>query len=295
MNGPHAGWRVELIVPNAARGPFAEMLGDLCEAVSEFEVDDQGRDWRIEGFSRARPDIDEVNTRVLLLASALDMPAPAVTHERIADTDWLLASYASFPPLELARFYVHGSHVTTPVPAAKVGLLIDAATAFGSGEHKSTEGCLRMLDRLARHRQRPRQILDMGCGSGILALAAAKLWHRPVHAVDIDAESVRVSQLNAHRNQVGGLVRAATGPGYDTRLVYGRSYDVILANILARPLCKMAKRLSAQLNPGGYAILAGLLNTQAAMVTSAHRTQGLHLVAQLKLGDWSTLLLHKRA
>jgi ribosomal protein L11 methyltransferase len=293
MNGPHAGWRVELIVPGAMRGPFAEMLEDLCEAVSEFEIDD-GRDWRIEGFSRARPDIDEIDTRTRILASALDLPMPTVTHERIADIDWLRASYESFPPLTLARFYVHGSHIATPIPAGKVGLLIDAATAFGSGEHASTEGCLRMLDRLARRRARPRMSLDMGCGSGILALAAAKLWHRPVHAVDIDAESVRVSKLNAKLNQVATLVRAATGPGYDTRLVFCRHYDLILANILARPLCRMAKRLAAQLNPGGHAILAGLLVTQAPMVVSAHRSQGLHLVARWRRGDWCTLLLRKR-
>ncbi len=294
MSTPHAGWRVELIVPGALRAPFAEMLGDLCEAVSEFEIGD-GQEWRVEGFGRERPDLAEIETRTALLASAFGLATPTMVHERIADIDWLRASYESFPPLQISRFYVHGSHIETPVPASKIGLLIDAATAFGSGEHASTEGCLRAAAALARRRQRPARVLDMGCGSGILGIAGAKLWGCPVDAVDIDPESVRVTALNAKLNRVSRLMRTAAGPGYDTPLVFGRRYEVIFANILARPLCRMAKRLASHLAPGGHAILAGLLTTQAAMVLAAHRSQGLYLVRRIRLGDWTTLVLGKKA
>jgi ribosomal protein L11 methyltransferase len=164
--------------------------------------------------------------------------------------------------------------------------------AFGSGEHGSTRGCLRALERIA-HR-RPRRILDLGSGSGILAMAAARLLRRPVLATDHDPWSVRVAARNAAANGVGRLVRTRLADGWRSAAPRrGGPYDLVLANILARPLCGMAKDLSLHLAPGGTAILAGLLAEQARMVLAAHRRRGLRLDFMLREGPWTTLVLRR--
>jgi ribosomal protein L11 methyltransferase len=173
-------------------------------------------------------------------------------------------------------------------------LRLDAGLAFGSGEHASTRGCLLALERIAR-RQRPRRILDLGTGSGILALAAAKLTRRPVLATDIEPWSVRVADENARLNREQRLVSARLADGWRHRAVRaGGPYDLVFANILARPLCAMARDLAAHLAPGGTAILAGLLGTQARMVLAAHRRQGLVLEARHDVGPWTTLVVRRR-
>ena len=170
--------------------------------------------------------------------------------------------------------------------------MLDAGVAFGSGEHGSTRGCLRALEGLA-HR-RPRRILDLGTGSGILAMAAARLLHRPVLAVDIEPWSVRVAGQNAELNRLGRLVRARLGNGWAARPVRRAApYDLVFANILARPLCAMARDLARNLAPGGRAVLAGLLDAQVPLVLAAHRRQGLLLERRLAEGRWVTLVVRQ--
>ncbi|WP_445679309.1 50S ribosomal protein L11 methyltransferase [Radicibacter daui] len=291
---PYAGWRLEFIVPGGFQALFSEALEEDMEAVSAFEAVPDGSLFNVQGFSRSKPDDGAIGIRLSLLAAALGLEEPAIELTRIEDTDWLRATYEAFPPKTIERFWIHGSHVTEALPAGKTGLLVDAATAFGSGDHPSTEGCLRALDKLAR-RVKPSRVLDMGCGSGILGMAAAKLWRLPTDAVDIDPESVRVTQENARLNGVTAFMTAETGPGYNTPLVRGRRYDIIFANILARPLCRMAPQLSAHLAPGGHGILAGLLTIQVPMVLAAHRAAGLHLAFAVPMGEWTTLVVAKRA
>ena len=169
---------------------------------------------------------------------------------------------------------MRGTHLHGPPTPGRITLTLDAGLAFGSGEHGSTRGCLRALERVA-HR-RPRRILDLGTGSGILAMAAARLLHRPVLATDIEPWSVRVAQQNATLNRLGRLVRLRLADGWrDPAVRAGAPYDLVFANILARPLCLMARHLAAHLAPGGTAILSGLLQTQARAVTAAHRRCGL--------------------
>ena len=277
-------WRVSAEAADAkAAERAAEAVAALCAAVSAFETAPGGA-WLVEGFSDAAPDRTA-------LAAALGI---AFRVERLPPRDWVRENQESFPPRRIGRYFVYGSHHRGGVPAGAIGLLIDAATAFGTGEHATTSGCLRVIDALAR-RRRFRRILDMGTGTGILAIAAAKSWARPVLAVDIDHGSVRVARTNFRRNGVAGRVSAEWSRGYRSRRVSARRpYDLVLANILARPLAAMAHDLRAALLPGGVAVLSGLIEWQVPFVLAAHRLQGLCLVRRLVIDGWTTLELRRR-
>lgn len=287
---PAGPWRIALTVPEALAEVFAEAIGAHADAVSTFEIEEHGA-WLVEAVAQQAPDRADLAARVAVLARAVGLAEPDLVIEELPPLDWLTRSYRSFPPLRIGRYFVYGSHHEGGVPPGAVGLLIDAATAFGSGEHATTAGCLTALDRLAR-RGRPTRVLDMGCGSGILALAAAGTWHVPVHAVDIDPEAVRVTRLNARRNRLQPFVRAEAGDGYHTALVRrGGRYPLIVSNILARPLARMAPLLRRHLAPGGTAILSGLLARHERHVLAAHSAQGLRLAGRIAIGEWNTLVL----
>lgn len=291
-------WRIALAVPEIHAPAFAEAVGDHADAVSTFELEENVT-WLVEATVYGEPDRPRLTARVAVLAEALGLPEPALVIEEVPPIDWVSHSYQGFPPIRAGRYFVHGSHHDGAVPPGSIGLQVDAATAFGTGEHGSTKGCLLALDRLARRLALGRgpgnhggAALDMGCGSGILALAVAKTWRVPVVAVDIDPEAVRVTRENARINRVHTFIHAEGGDGYDTAIV-GRHgpYRLITANILARPLARMAPRLAGELAPGGYAVLAGLLARQERHVIQAHRAQGLRLVARIPMGEWTTLVM----
>lgn len=290
--GP-AAWRVAVTVPHGATEAFAAVFADGFPAVSAFEAEEEVA-WTVEAYARAKPDRRTLAVRVALVARALGVPEPELTVERLPETDWLAASYQAFPPIRIGRFFVHGSHLGGVPPPGTIGLTIDAATAFGTGEHPTTRGCLLAVERLAK-RARVRRALDLGCGTGILAFAIAKSWGCPVLASDLDREAVRVARINARVNRVAGLVSAVVGDGYRHRRI-GRDgpYDLIAANILARPLVRMAGDLAAHLAPGGTALLAGLLARQERQVLNAHRARGLALVGRVPVNGWPTLILRKR-
>ncbi len=286
-------WRVAITVPAIAAEPCEAFLASRMASVSTFG-EDTDPERQVEGFDASPPDAAELSIALAILAKSLDIAEPELTIEEIPPTDWLAATHQAFPPIRIGRFRIHGSHESTPVPTGTIGLSIDAATAFGTGEHETTSGCLMALQRLVK-RRRVRRVLDMGCGSGILAFAAARLCRAPVLAVDIDPEAVRVARANARVNQVGAWVTIMAADGYsDRRVVAGGPYDLITANILARPLMTMARDLARSLAPGGTAILAGLLTAQEAQVLAAHRLQGLVLEARLPVGAWPTLVLRRK-
>ena len=171
-------------------------------------------------------------------AAVFGAPAPAPRFRRLRPRDWLAENARAFPPIQAGRYYIHGSHEVAPLPWQSLAIVIDAGNAFGTGEHPSTRGCLLALDALAR-RRRFRATLDMGCGAGLLAIAMAKTWRRPVVACDIDPIAADVARANAEANGVGGRVRTGQGDGYRAALVRrGAPYDLIVANILARPLAE---------------------------------------------------------
>jgi len=274
---------------------FETALADVALAVSSYEVEEHARPeavWGVEGLFTEQPETGVIASRFALVAKAHELPEPHFRIEFVAARDWLKESYASFAPIHAGRFFIYGDHILTPPPASVLPLRLNAATAFGSGEHESTFGCLLALSGLSK-KTRPRgDLLDLGCGSGILALAMTKVWRRRVLATDIDPEAVRVASLNVRHNREHNWVRVAVADGLQAHALRGRGpFAIITANILARPLCKMARGIAARLMPGGRLVLAGLLQRQEGMVLAAYRMQGLRLHKRIVLNGWSTLVL----
>ena len=296
MNRRRAGplETVSVIVPEVALEAYEAAFDAVCDTVGFFLVDEDARTWRVEGVRDVSNDDAPLRSALLVAAIASGVEAP-LAREAIEAGGWVARTQAAFPPTRVGRrFLVRGTHDAGPVPAGLIALTLDAGLAFGSGEHGSTRGCLRALEIVAR--RHPRRILDLGTGSGILAMAAAKLLRRPVLATDIEPWSVRVAGENARGNGVGRLVRPVLADGWRSAVVRARGpYDLVFANILARPLCRMARDLAGNLAPRGVAILAGLLDWQVRWVLAAHRRHGLVLERQVAEGSWVTLVVRKRS
>ena len=190
------------------------------------------------------------------------------------------------------RFFVYGSHDADAVPEGRVALLIEAAMAFGTGHHGTTQGCLEALERLIRAGHEKHNTVDIGCGTAVLALAAAKTWGQPVLASDIDAVAVEVALANVAANGEAGRVACVEAAGFDhPTLRNAAPYDLIFANILKGPLIELAPDVAAHLGTGGHVILSGLLNAQAGDVIAAYEAEGLRLEHRAEIGDWTTLTL----
>jgi ribosomal protein L11 methyltransferase len=281
-------------LPEAAVPAFEAAFGTACRSVALFR-DEATDTWRVEGV-RPQAAGEEELTGALAIAAMVSGIEPPVLHSAPVEAEgWLARTLQSFPETPVgARLLIRPTHIAPRPVFGRIVLALDAGIAFGSGEHGSTRGCLLAFERVAQDRRPLRRIADIGTGSGILAMAAAKRLRRPVLATDIEPWSVRVAEENARMNGVARLVQAELADGWRNRKVRaGRPYDLVFANILARPLCAMARDLAASLAPGGTAILAGLLGTQARMVLAAHRRQGLVLERCLPQGAWTTLVLRK--
>ena len=289
-----AAWRVALTVVAADHvAAFEDALAPLGGAVAAME-EASGGGWRIEAVTVAAPDRAEVTARIALAAAILGIDAPDATLEPVPDTDWVREVQRRTPPVQAGRFHLRGSHLEAPVPVGAIGIVIDAGAAFGTGSHESTRGCLIAFDRLAA-RLRVAAGLDLGCGSGILAIAAAKLWRAPVLAADSDAVAVAVAAGNATANGVSELVTAIRSQGFRNPAIRARApFDLIAANIVARPLMGMAPALARRLAPGGAAVLSGLLAGQGDGVAAAYGDAGLAEVERIALGDWITLVVARK-
>lgn len=282
---------VAVSVTEDALEPYEAALSNACETVGFFRNHDTGI-WRVEGVKQVGVNEAEL-TSSLALAAAITGEMPLLERSATEADGWLARTYASFPEQLIGkRFAVRGTHLTGSEIPNRITLTLDAGLAFGTGEHGSTRGCLVALETVAR--RRPSRILDIGTGSGILAMAAARLLNQPVLATDIEPWAVRVTRENAELNGVAHLVTARLADGWrDPFVRAGGAYDLVFANILARPLCLMARDLAFNLAPGGTAILAGLLANQARWVLSAHRSQGLRLERMLPQGPWTTIVVRK--
>lgn len=285
-------WRVEIILPTSELcETFAQALDDLHFAAAAFEVlPDQGP-WRLECYIDGMPDHGRVVAAIALASLQAGVKEPDFTCAPLPDVDWVAENQKSFKPIRAGRFFIRPSHYEGVVPAGAWELVIDAATAFGTGEHATTKGCLMAIHDLAKW-TRVERPLDLGCGTGILAMGVAKAWPVAVMASDIDPEAVRVARENTILNGLRGRIHAVACAGFRHRaLIDNGPYDLIVANILANPLRKLARDIATSLVPGGHVILSGLLVSQEPAVLQAYRDQGLHLKRRYRINGWSALVL----
>lgn len=274
-----------------AAAAFASFLEERAAAVSTFEIAGT-RLWQVERIAKTARLTPLVEASLALLVAANGGCLVEISEKKLEERDWLAENRLAFPPLRIGRFFIYGTFYEGRIPRGAIPIAIDAATAFGTGEHASTRGCLMVLDRLNR---RPARILDVGTGSGILAIAAAKRWRHPVLASDIDREAVAVARENSRKNGVARFVNLRAASGYRDRVLRRTRYDLVVSNILARPLALMAHDLGSVLAPGGRAVLAGLIPRQERIVLSAHRAFRLTLERRYRVDGWSVLLLKKGA
>jgi ribosomal protein L11 methyltransferase len=276
-------------LPEEAVPSYEAALLAVSATVSLFR-DEATDTWRIEAVREALADQDCLNA-ALALAAGLSGHEAELTRGPVESEGWLARTVEAFPEQAIGRrFLIRPTHVPQGVAYGRIPLVLDAGLAFGSGEHASTQGCLMALEGLHRV---PRRVLDVGSGSGILAMGASKLFPSATAlATDIEPWSVRVAEENVVMNGLKRRMRVILADGYRHAAIReGQPFDLIFANILARPLCAMAADLGAHLAPGGRAILAGLLGTQARMVLVAHRRAGLVLERRIDLKPWCTLVL----
>ncbi len=290
-------WRLSCDTTAQVADTLSQVLEDHVLAVSFYEVSEEKNHWIVEATLKTTDEESPDKAFYQNLVTQSTAPgtiAPQLTLEPLPETDWLEQTWKNFPPRHIGQFYVYGSHTKAAPPAGLIGLEINAATAFGSGEHATTTGCLMTLDELKESGLTIQRPLDMGCGSGILAMAAAKLWNIPVLAVDNDPESVRVTLENAKVNHCDHLIEGLCNEGFDGAAIKERGpFDLIVANILANPLCLMAGDMATNLAPNGRIILSGLLTRQRDEVLAAYTAVGIEFVAQRVIGDWATLELRK--
>jgi ribosomal protein L11 methyltransferase len=269
---------------------FAERFDPVHTAAAVVEA--AGGGWIVELCFASAPDRDAVRKIVALAAGP--QAARALTFETIAEKDWVAASLEGLKPIAAGRFVVHGRHDRARVGVNRIGIEIEAALAFGTGHHGTTRGCLLALDRILKAR-RPRRVLDVGTGSGVLAIAAAKASRRRVVASDVDPRAVAAARDNARTNGVGALVDTIRANGLVDRKFGTRApYDLVLANILLEPLKRLAVPLTRLAAPHARVVLSGLLPAQADAVLAAYRTQRLTLEHRVLLDGWVTLILARR-
>jgi ribosomal protein L11 methyltransferase len=278
-----------------ARGPraIAEAAATALDADPRLEAatysileEDEDRDvWRIDAFPTTAEEVDALRLRLA------GFPGLVTTVEALADADWLAMSLSGLPPVRAGRFFVYGAHDQGRIPANAVALRIEAGAAFGTGHHGTTVGCLLAWNDLIKAR-RFDKVLDVGAGTGVLAIAAARTGARLARGTDIDAPSVRIARENAALNGARAEFVHASGLGHQ-RVRSAAPYDLVFANILAPPLVALAQDIRGALRPGGVAILSGLLRTQERRVLAAYRSRGFRLLHRIHRDAWATLVLER--
>ena len=276
--------------------PAAEALGEAMErlnpeptGIGVFEVEDGSGLWEVGGYFTERPD----GTALALLAAVMGANEFAISE--LPETDWVAHVRRELSPVEAGRFFVYGSHDADKVPADCEPLLIEAAMAFGTGHHGTTLGCLRALDRLAKGGFQGDNVADIGCGTAVLGMAAARIWPNPVMVSDIDQVAVDVANANVAANDLVGRIHAVEAAGFDhPDLLAKAPFDLVFANILKGPLVALAPDMATNLDENGYAVLSGILNEQADDVISVYAQNGINLINREEIVEWTTLTLQKK-
>lgn len=271
---------------------LAERIEELESApygVGVFEIEDGSERWEVGAYFLEAPD-----GIVLDLLAAAHGATPFVVSE-LPETDWVAHVKRELAPVVAGRFFVYGSHDADKVPEASIPLLIEAAMAFGTGHHGTTLGCLTALDRLEKAGLRAKKVVDIGCGTAVLAMAAAKLWPETVLASDIDPVAVDTAAANVAANGLADRVICLEAAGFaHPQLAEAAPYDLIFANILKAPLISLAPDMGRFCGESGHVILSGILHEQADEVISAYQAQGFTLVSRDEFGDWTTLVMQRK-
>ncbi|WP_420558238.1 50S ribosomal protein L11 methyltransferase [Roseovarius sp.] len=274
----------------------AEALGEALErltpeptGVGVFELEDGSGLWEVGGYFEAAPDA----AGLALLASLHG--AKDFTVSELPETDWVAKVKRELTPVVAGRFFVYGSHDADKVPEDALPLLIEASMAFGTGHHGTTLGCLKALDRLNADAGPQDSVLDLGCGTAVLAMAAARVWpEATILASDIDAVAVEVAEVNVAANDLVGRVSCLEAEGLDDPGIAGAApFDLVFANILKAPLIALAPGITAALKPGGRVILSGILNEQADEVAAVYTEAGNSVVSRDQIGEWTTIMTRK--
>ena len=295
----NAAHRLTLVTDERRARAVADLIVESFEpaeaASAAFETADAwpggGKAWLVEAYFGFEPDEDDI--RALIVAAADEETARAATFGLTEKRDWVANALAGLVPVRAGRFLVHGGHDREKVEANDIGIEIEAGLAFGTGHHGTTRGCLLHFDRLLK-RRRPSSVLDVGCGAGVLAIAAAKVLRRKAWLGDVDPVAVTVANENARLNGVGQFCKALVSRGVENcALRAGAPYDVVFANILAKPLRLLAPSLAAVTAPDGDAIVSGLLLADVPGVLAAWRAQGFYLAERIDLEGWPSLRLRR--
>ena len=265
-----------------------EDIDDAPYGVGVFEIEDGSSTWEVGSYFTEAPD----EVALALLAAAFGAN-PFVISE-LPDTDWVAKVRRELSPVRAGRFFVYGNHDADKVTDDVVPLLIEAAMAFGTGHHGTTLGCLKALDRLMDNGETPLNVADIGCGTAVLAMAAAHVLPNPAIATDIDPTAVEVALANVKANNLEGRVSCVEATGFDHPELAARApFDLIFANILMGPLIAMSPDLVGHLSDGGHAILSGILNEQADEVAATYAANGASVAHREEIGEWTTLTLRK--
>jgi len=274
--------------PADALGAAMENLTPEPTGIGVFEIEDESGLWEVGGYFTERPDV----AGLALLAKMLGAKDFVVSE--LPETDWVAHVKRELAPVEAGRFFVYGSHDAKKIPDGKIGLLIEAAMAFGTGHHGTTLGCLRALDRLANQGFEARNVVDIGCGTAVLAMAAARLWPYPVLASDIDQVAVDVARANVDANGLAGRVTCVEAAGFGApELQNAAPFDLVFANILKGPLIGLCPDIARNIAPNGLAVLSGVLNPQADDIIKVYEETGFSVLHRDKIADWTTLILTK--
>lgn len=273
-----------------AASTLQDFLEPAPDALTVFE--NGPASWRLEAYFNDGLDGRDLATE---LAVYISEPLPPFTADTVPDLNWVAMSQAALPPVQAGRFTVHGSHDSHRIARSPNTILIDAGEAFGTAHHQTTLGCLLAIDRLTRTEDF-KTVLDLGTGSGVLAIAVARMLPRAeIIATDLDAQSVNVARENVRINGVGDRIALAQAAGVDhVWLRQSNPFDLVIANILAGPLIRLAPDLARTVRRAGTLVLSGLLVPQAAQVIAAYRAAGFHLVSHDRISGWSTLVLRRR-
>ena len=287
-------WKIEFETPDFLKEDILQILEAYSDAVTFFLKEPSGK-VLFNGYFNFPPDIEAIRTELKKVVENVDIPVPKFNSIDLSSIDWISENRKNFEPLEVGGFTITDSDHKGIFPNCTSKIVIDASTAFGTGHHGTTKGCLTALNEICNRERLPSgHLLDMGCGTGILGIAAAKKLHRKIIMVDNDSEAINKTSYNLKKNRLQLSRRPFFSQGYNSREVIIQSpYALILSNILAKPIVKMAPYCARYLRQGGYAILSGFLINQETLIIAVHRKMGLIPYKRYRIEGWSTLVFRK--